>query len=68
MGKIKSKSVRRAANELVQKGVVFGEDFTENKKILGNFLPSKKIRNQIAGLLGKKIKRNRIHEQNLLKK
>ncbi|MBI2043601.1 hypothetical protein HYT25_04390 [Candidatus Pacearchaeota archaeon] len=68
MGKIKSKSIRRTANELMQKGMVFTEQFVENKKILGNFLPSKKIRNQIAGLLGKTVKRNRLHELKLLKK
>ncbi|MEK6842243.1 MAG: 30S ribosomal protein S17e [Nanoarchaeota archaeon] len=67
MGKIKSKLIRRSANELIRKGVVFTEHFEENKKVLGNFLPSKKIRNQIAGLLGKIVKRNKLHELELQK-
>lgn len=67
MGKIKSKLIRRTAKELIKKGVVFTEHFEENKKILGNFLPSKKIRNQIAGLLGKTVKMAKLHELKLQK-
>ena len=51
MGKIKSKLIRRTAKTLASRGIVFRDTFEENKKILGNELPSKKIRNQIAGLL-----------------
>ncbi len=53
MGKIKSKLIKRSAKELVKKGIEFSEDFERNKKILGNTMPSKKIRNQIAGYLSK---------------
>ena len=53
MGKIKSKQVKRSAKELIKKGIEFSEDFERNKKILGNTLPSKKIRNQMAGYLSK---------------
>ncbi|HEA46226.1 MAG TPA: 30S ribosomal protein S17e [Candidatus Pacearchaeota archaeon] len=56
MGKIKSKMVRRAANEMVKQGIGFSEDFERNKKVLGNKMPSKKIRNQLAGHISK-IKR-----------
>ncbi len=68
MGKSKSKLIRRSANTLVEKGISFTEKFEENKKILGNFLPSKKIRNQIAGLLAKSMKHKRQHELKLHKK
>ncbi|MBL7058976.1 30S ribosomal protein S17e [Candidatus Pacearchaeota archaeon] len=51
MGKIKSKMVKRAAKAFEEKGVEFNEDFEKNKTILGDNLPSKKIRNQMAGLL-----------------
>ena len=51
MGKIKSKLIKRTAGELMKKGVKFSESFEENKKILGKTMPSKKIRNQIAGFL-----------------
>ncbi len=53
MGKIKSKLVKRTANELIKKGIKFNESFEENKKILGNTMPSKKIRNQMAGFLAR---------------
>ena len=53
MGKIKSKQVKRSARELVKKGVVFGGSFEDNKKVLGMTMPSKKIRNQMAGYLAK---------------
>lgn len=51
MGKIKSKLIKRSAEELVRKGIEFTENFEKNKKILGDTMPSKKIRNQIAGYL-----------------
>jgi len=51
MGKIKSKMIKRAARAFEENGVEFNEDFGKNKKILGNNMPSKKIRNQMAGLL-----------------
>ena len=67
MGKIKSKMIRRSAKALVQRGISFTDKFDENKLVLGNTLPSKKIRNQIAGLLGKMKKVEAIKEQNLQK-
>lgn len=53
MGKIKSKLVKRTANELIKKGIQFSKSFDENKKILGKTMPSKKIRNQMAGFLAR---------------
>ena len=60
MGKIKSKLIRRTAKELKEKGVSFTEIFSENKTALGKFLPSKKIRNQIAGLLAKTVRTEKL--------
>ncbi len=53
MGKIKTKLIKRTAKKLVEKGVKFSEYFERNKKIIGNTMPSKKIRNQIAGYLAR---------------
>ena len=53
MGKIKSKQVKRTANTLVDKGVEFSENFEYNKKVLQRTMPSKKMRNQIAGYLSR---------------
>ena len=51
MGKIKTKLIKRTANEIVKRGIEISDNFKRNKKILGNTMPSKKIRNQIAGYL-----------------
>jgi len=52
MGKIKSKQIRKTASILNEKAGVNG-DFNQNKKTLKGLTPSKKVRNQIAGLLSK---------------
>ncbi len=50
--------VKRSAEELRRKGIVFHPDFAKNKKVLGsNTMPSKKIRNQMAGYLVRLEKR-----------
>ena len=56
MGKIKSKLVKRTAEELVKQGINFTTDFQKNKEIIGNTMPSKKIRNQVAGYLVRKTR------------
>jgi len=53
MGKIKSKMIKRAAQELTKKEIKFSEEFEKNKKILGKTTPSKKLRNQLAGYLAR---------------
>jgi len=59
MGKIKSKLIKRSAEELVKRGIEFSKDFERNKRILGNTMPSKKIRNQIAGYLSRLNKKEK---------
>ncbi len=56
MGKIKSKQIRKTARIINEKLGIEG-DFNENKKTLNGLTQSKKVRNQIAGLLAKKKKR-----------
>jgi len=63
MGKIKQKLVTRAGKEMISKGVQFKEKFDVNKKILGREMPSKKVRNQIAGYLAR-VKRFEKERQN----
>jgi len=59
MGKIKSKLIRRSSKTFIEKGIKFGEDFETNKKVLGNTMPSKKLRNQIAGFLTREKKQQK---------
>ncbi len=58
MGRIKSKLVKRTAKQLLKEKNKFNDNFEENKRILKDSMPSKKIRNQIAGYITrlKKVK------------
>ena len=59
MGRIKSTLIKRTSRKLIENSdESFGKTFEENKKTLGAILPSKKIRNKIAGYIAR-IKRNR---------
>ena len=59
MGRIKSKLVKRTAQNLLKEAdSEFSSDFTKNKKVLKDTMPSKKIRNQVAGYLVR-LKKNK---------
>ncbi len=66
MGKIKSKLIKRSAKILVKEGIEFSEDFEKNKKILKDTMPSKKIRNQMAGFLSRMKKQERQNQPKIL--
>ena len=58
MGRIKSTLVKRTSRQLLENSPEsFGKTFEENKKSLGSILPSKKMRNKIAGYVAR-IKKN----------
>ncbi len=65
MGKIRSRMIKRTAEEFLKKGVEFSEDFEKNKKILDNEMPSKKTKNQIAGYLATLKRKEREREEEL---
>lgn len=65
MGKIKTKLIKRTANTLMKEDVGFNEEFEKNKKILGKEMPSKKIKNQIAGYVARVKKRERKEEEKI---
>ena len=67
MGKIKSRLIKRTGVTLLQKGIKFNEDFENNKEVLGNSMPSKKLRNQIAGFLTRLKKQERLNKPKILK-
>jgi small subunit ribosomal protein S17e len=61
MGRIKTKPIKSAGDELFEKhGESYSKDFSENKKVLPQHaeVRSKKIRNILAGYLTKKAKRS----------
>ena len=58
MGRIKSQLIKRTSKELIEKCPdLFTKDFEHNKKILGHTLPSKRMRNRIAGYIAR-LKKN----------
>lgn len=57
MGRIKSKLVKRTANAMLREENVFTTEFEDNKNILKGSMPSRKIRNQIAGYIARINKR-----------
>lgn len=65
MGKIKSKQVKRSSQELMKEGIEFDEDFNKNKKILGQEMPSKRMRNKMAGYLSRFMKHKRQEAESL---
>ena len=65
MGKIKSRLIKRTGEKLKENKIKFSENFEDNKKILGNKMPSKKIRNRIAGYLTRIIKRENLKEKEI---
>lgn len=67
MGRIKSMMIRRAAAEMFATTEGFSGDFDRNKKILKDTMPSKKVRNMVAGQLARlaKQKHQKKHEQHV---
>ena len=53
MGRIKSTLIKKTAKQLLEGENSFNDDFNRNKKILGNLMPSKPLRNKIAGYIAR---------------
>ena len=49
----------------MEQGIEFSEDFEKNKKILGSEMPSKKMRNQLAGFLVRFMQNKRKEKEQL---
>lgn len=58
MGRIKPKLVKRTSRQLIESTEEsFTKKFEDNKIVLGKTIPSKKVRNKIAGYIAR-IKKN----------
>lgn len=55
MGRIKSTLIKKTAIQLLASEHNFTSDFTHNKKVLGNTMPSKSLRNKIAGYISRLV-------------
>ena len=56
MGRIKSALIKRTAKKLIEDKGIFTTDFEKNKIILNRDMPSKRLRNKIAGYITRKKK------------
>ena len=56
MGRIKSQLIKRTTAQLLEGEHNFNSEFDHNKKILGNHMPSKPVRNRIAGYMARLLK------------
>ena len=56
MGRIKSKLIKRTGRSLLSEDNKFSDSFEDNKNSLKGVMPSKKIRNQVAGYITRKVK------------
>ncbi|MFH1289886.1 MAG: 30S ribosomal protein S17e [Nanoarchaeota archaeon] len=62
MGRIKPLMVKKAAADLFVTVEGFSEDFEKNKKLLKDTMPSKKVRNKVAGGIVGLAKKKRLKE------
>ena len=67
MGRIKGTLIKRTAKNLLKEENNFTEKFEDNKTLLGSTMPSKKLRNQIAGYV-LRLKINERKKAEMLKK
>lgn len=58
MGRIKTTLVKRTATKLMNEEG-FDSSFEDNKKFIAGTMPSKRIRNMVAGYITKKTKEKR---------
>ncbi len=65
MGKIKTRLIKRTAEGLMKESLEFDDTFEKNKVILGREMPSKKVRNQIAGYIARVKKRQKKAQEKL---
>lgn len=56
MGKIKSKQVKRGIHQLLNVDIELTSNFEMNKKVLGAEMPSKRMRNKMAGYAARLIR------------
>ena len=66
MGRIKSALIKRTSEKLVeQEDEKFNGTFDKNKKILGATMPSKRMRNKIAGYITRLKRNQKSHAKSL---
>ncbi len=65
MGRIKPKVIKRSAEKLLESDIEFSHSFSENKQAIKGIMPSKRMRNMVAGYISR-LKRMRDEERKKL--
>jgi ribosomal protein S17E len=63
MGRIKTALIKRTTVQLMAGYDGFSEDFELNKKILKDTMPSKSIRNKVAGYISRLARQQKLSKQ-----
>jgi len=66
MGRIKSALIKRTAKAMLKEENQFQEGFDVNKNLIASSMPSKRLRNRIAGYVTR-LKRNERKRREMLK-
>lgn len=64
MGRIKSTLIKRTAKGLLKGENTLNESFEDNKYLIGNTMPSKRLRNRIAGYVTR-LNRNKAKKKEI---
>ncbi len=67
MGRIKSTLEKRTSRKMLKEENSFTDKFEDNKKVLASSMPSKKVRNKIAGYITRLKRIQQSQEQELRK-
>ncbi len=62
MGRIKSLMVKRAAKQLLDGENQFNDSFEHNKRVLSSTMPSKPVRNKIAGYIARLVRMKNVKQ------
>lgn len=67
MGRIKSALIKRTARSMLKEENKFTDKFDDAKNLLGSSMPSKRLRNRIAGYIAR-VKKQEMIKKEMLKK
>ena len=65
MGRIKGALIKRTARGMLKEENSFNESFEKDKKLIGNTMPSKSLRNKIAGYIARLKQQEKVSKSNI---
>ena len=65
MGRVKNSLIKRTARSLLKEENKFTDKFEDSKRLLGSTMPSKRLRNSIAGYIARLKKQEKAKAEKL---